>query len=47
MSYIEILRERIAAREVTFSEAVWWLVRHGMDFSKAWRGLAADSKGTP
>jgi len=47
MSYIEILRERIAAGEVTFSEAVWWLTGYGMDFSKAWRGLAADSKVTP
>lgn len=41
MTYVQILRERIAAGEITLSQALAWLVSHGMSKVKAREGLTA------
>jgi len=41
MSYPKILRQRIAAGELTYQEAFDWLLSHGMNPVKAWIALHA------
>ena len=39
MSYVEILKKRIADGEITMQQAFEWLCEYEMDPIKAWDGL--------